>query len=238
MAHGLQKASKSPTRLARQRWQQRPQSGSEQAGQTGREPAELGIVYDKGVTEAGRHDWLERPCGAVQHSSGLKRYLASASASASANPLRRRMPRTALLSTRRSLQPARAPLPRGSLTCATDGRTVTATATAPAPAIAIARCSRGGSACATRQTGTGARVWHAGSCRQIRQRWGPSACQGSGWGCSRAKAPVAGAATRASVADDGCALLAVADCRSYRRKARRQARRAAAAQGRHGMGLA
>jgi hypothetical protein len=218
----LQKASKSPTRLARQRCrQQRPQSGSEQVGQTGREPAGRGTQYDKGGSEAGRHGGLERPCGAVQHSSGLKRYLASASASA--YPLRRRM--------RRSLQTARAPLPRGSLTCATDGRTATATATATAT-----RCSRGGSACATRQTGTGARVWHAGSCRQIRQRWGPSACQGSGWGCSRAKAPVAGAATRASVAGDGCALLAVAGCRSCRRM--RQARRAAAGQARHGMGLA
>lgn len=216
MAHGLQRASKSPTRLARQRRRlQRPQSGSEQAGRD--------TVYDKGVSEAGRHEWLERPCGAVQHSSGLKRYLASASANA--NPLRRRMPRTALPSTRRSLRTARAPLPHGSLTCATDGRTATAT-----------RCSRAGSACATRQTGTGTRAWHAGSCRQIRRRWGPSACQGSGWGCSRARAPVAGAATRASVAGDGCALLAVADCRSCRR--RRQARRAAAAQGRHGMGLA
>jgi hypothetical protein len=122
LAHGLQKASKSPTRLARQRCrQQRPQSGSEHLGQTGGEPAGRDTQCYKGVSEAGRHEWLRRPCGAVQHSSGLKRYLASA------YPLRRRMRRTALpsmrLRRRRSLQTA--PLPHGSLTCATDGRTAT-----------------------------------------------------------------------------------------------------------------
>lgn len=124
---------------------------------------------------------------------------------------------------RKALPPAHdsqrtALLPLGSLTCAT-GRP------------AAARCSRAGSACAPRRTGTGVRAWHAGCCRQTRQRRGPSACQGSGWGCSRARAAVAGAATLASIAGDGCALLAVADCMSCRRGRRK----AAAAQNKDGI---
>jgi hypothetical protein len=205
-AHCLQKESRNPTRLVRQHCRQQwPQSDSERLGQTGREPAgrythyygHMGTQSGSERVQLAHHGWMKRLFGAMQNSSGLKWYLASA------YPLRRCMLMKALPSAQ-SLQRA-ALLHLGSLMRAT-GRQI------------AARYSWGRSVYATRRKGM--LVWHSGCCRQTRQRLGPSAYQDSGWECSQARGFAVDAATLGSIVDDECALLAVVDCMSCMRSRR------------------